>query len=231
MQTSLPCEICSPQSISHQNDLCFEKQRIGCSRLGSRSDNFPEQEPLRRVESMALAAFPGQWATRVARHGSFRAQERHWLQSSTVVEASLARSCGHRRLCGGTVALCTCAVKPLARPVSWPGVASRRAFATTTTSSLEVTQRLTDPSSFLNGVDVFIFDCDGVIWHGDSLINGVPAVLDSLRRIGKRFFFVTNNSTKSRAGFKGKFTSLGLNVNPEESTCVRTEPVVLLAIL
>jgi 4-nitrophenyl phosphatase/phosphoglycolate phosphatase len=29
-------------------------------------------------------------------------------------------------------------------------------------------------------------------------------------------FFVTNNSTKSRAGYKGKFTSLGLNVQAEE---------------
>ena len=28
--------------------------------------------------------------------------------------------------------------------------------------------------------------------------------------------FVTNNSTKSRKGYKGKFTSLGLDVEPEE---------------
>ena len=27
---------------------------------------------------------------------------------------------------------------------------------------------------------------------------------------------MTNNSTKSRAGYKGKFTSLGLDVEPEE---------------
>lgn len=34
--------------------------------------------------------------------------------------------------------------------------------------------------------DVFIFDCDGVIWKGDSLIEGVPSVLDRLRQAGKR---------------------------------------------
>ena len=62
----------------------------------------------------------------------------------------------------------------------------------------------------------FIFDCDGVIWRGDSLIEGVPETLDMLRAAGKRTIFVTNNSTKSRAGYKGKFTSLGLNVEPEE---------------
>eukprot|EP00798_Chlamydomonas_sp_ICE-L_P008759 gene8758-33623_t len=34
--------------------------------------------------------------------------------------------------------------------------------------------------------------------------------------MGKRLFFVTNNSTKSRAGYLKKFTSLGLNIQPEE---------------
>jgi 4-nitrophenyl phosphatase/phosphoglycolate phosphatase len=50
----------------------------------------------------------------------------------------------------------------------------------------------------MKSTDVFIFDCDGVIWKGDSLIAGVPSVLDRLRALGKMIFFVTNNSTKSR---------------------------------
>lgn len=42
-------------------------------------------------------------------------------------------------------------------------------------------------------------------------------MLDKLRQAGKTLFFVTNNSTKSRAGYKGKFASLGLDsVKPEE---------------
>ena len=62
----------------------------------------------------------------------------------------------------------------------------------------------------------FIFDCDGVIWRGDSVIEGVPETLEMLRAMGKKLFFVTNNSTKSRKGYLKKFTSLGLNVNAEE---------------
>lgn len=31
---------------------------------------------------------------------------------------------------------------------------------------------------------------------------------------GKKLYFVTNNSTKSRAGYLKKFTQLGLNVQP-----------------
>lgn len=33
---------------------------------------------------------------------------------------------------------------------------------------------------------------------------------------GKKLYFVTNNSTKSREGYLGKFTKLGLNISSEE---------------
>ena len=39
-------------------------------------------------------------------------------------------------------------------------------------------------------MDCFIFDCDGVIWRGDSVIDGVPETLDMLRamvRLGGRW--------------------------------------------
>jgi phosphoglycolate phosphatase len=44
--------------------------------------------------------------------------------------------------------------------------------------------------------------------QGDSLIPGVPATLQKLRAAGKKLFFVTNNSTKSRKGYKAKFDGL-----------------------
>ncbi|CAL5218445.1 g126 [Coccomyxa viridis] len=73
-----------------------------------------------------------------------------------------------------------------------------------------------DKAKLLDKVDAFIFDCDGVIWRGDSLIDGVPETLDALRAMGKKLIFVTNNSTKSRKGYLGKFTGLGLNISAEE---------------
>ena len=68
----------------------------------------------------------------------------------------------------------------------------------------------------LEGVDSLIFDLDGVIFLGDTVIPGVPETLDKLRALGKKMFFVTNNSTKSRAGYLKKFNTLGLTVNAEE---------------
>ncbi|TYH68599.1 hypothetical protein ES332_D06G271200v1 [Gossypium tomentosum] len=70
--------------------------------------------------------------------------------------------------------------------------------------------------ALLDSVDAFLFDCDGVIWKGDKLIDGVPQTLDMLRSKGKKLVFVTNNSTKSRIQYANKFQSLGLSVNQDE---------------
>jgi 4-nitrophenyl phosphatase/phosphoglycolate phosphatase len=79
-----------------------------------------------------------------------------------------------------------------------------------------VSKLINPQPELLDQVDVFIFDCDGVIWKGDSLIDGIPETLEQLRNAGKKMYFVTNNSTKSRAGYKTKFDSLGLDIPAEE---------------
>ncbi|KAG6467367.1 hypothetical protein ZIOFF_074810 [Zingiber officinale] len=70
--------------------------------------------------------------------------------------------------------------------------------------------------SLVDSVEAFLFDCDGVIWKGDKLIEGVPLALQALRSLGKKLVFVTNNSRKSRKQYAKKFASLGLDVSEEE---------------
>ncbi|KAK6149610.1 hypothetical protein DH2020_017135 [Rehmannia glutinosa] len=41
--------------------------------------------------------------------------------------------------------------------------------------------------NLLDSVDVFLFDCDGVIWKGDALIDGVSDTLDTLRAMDEIF--------------------------------------------
>ncbi|URE22600.1 phosphoglycolate [Musa troglodytarum] len=77
-------------------------------------------------------------------------------------------------------------------------------------------QRLENVDELIDSVETFLFDCDGVIWKGDKLIDGVPGTLDMLRSKGKRLVFVTNNSTKSRKQYGKKFETLGLSVTEEE---------------
>ncbi|KAL0910580.1 hypothetical protein M5K25_021578 [Dendrobium thyrsiflorum] len=68
----------------------------------------------------------------------------------------------------------------------------------------------------LRSIDAFLFDCDGVLWKGNNLIDGVPEALEALRSMGKKLLFVTNDSTKSRRQSAHKFHALGLDVRQEE---------------
>ncbi|EPE37090.1 HAD-like protein [Glarea lozoyensis ATCC 20868] len=69
---------------------------------------------------------------------------------------------------------------------------------------------------FINQFDVFLFDCDGVLWSGDHLFPGTVETLELLRSRGKKTIFVTNNSTKSRADYLKKLTSMGIPSNVDE---------------
>ncbi|KAJ5179064.1 4-nitrophenylphosphatase [Penicillium capsulatum] len=69
---------------------------------------------------------------------------------------------------------------------------------------------------FLDKFDVFLFDCDGVLWSGDHCFPGTVETLELLRKNGKQVVFVTNNSTKSRADYCKKLEGLGIPSTVEE---------------
>ncbi|KDR76871.1 hypothetical protein GALMADRAFT_245964 [Galerina marginata CBS 339.88] len=73
-----------------------------------------------------------------------------------------------------------------------------------------------DYQKLLDSYDTWLFDCDGVLWRGDSLIDGVIEVLAMLRRLNKKVVFVTNNATKSRKSYKTKFDQLGVEAHVDE---------------
>eukprot|EP01027_Heterolobosea_sp_BB2_P007324 GEZU01010915.1.p1 GENE.GEZU01010915.1~~GEZU01010915.1.p1 ORF type:complete len:331 (+),score=100.08 GEZU01010915.1:117-1109(+) len=70
--------------------------------------------------------------------------------------------------------------------------------------------------NFLDSIDNFILDCDGVLWSGTHLFSNIAETLQQLRRMGKRIFFLTNNSTKSREAYLSKFTKMGIEAHKEE---------------
>uniref|UniRef100_A0A3Q3R6C8 Uncharacterized protein n=1 Tax=Monopterus albus TaxID=43700 RepID=A0A3Q3R6C8_MONAL len=63
--------------------------------------------------------------------------------------------------------------------------------------------------NLLEAKDFFLFDCDGVIWHGENAIAGAAKVVNSLIRHGKNVVFVTNNCTRPRENYVHKFYRLG----------------------
>ncbi|SCU94102.1 LADA_0G06546g1_1 [Lachancea dasiensis] len=76
--------------------------------------------------------------------------------------------------------------------------------------SKEVSQNL------LNQYDTFLFDCDGVLWLGTHLLPHIKETLELLTSQGKTLYFVTNNSTKSRAAYAKKFASFGIVVGEDQ---------------
>ncbi|KAH8694145.1 4-nitrophenylphosphatase [Talaromyces proteolyticus] len=88
--------------------------------------------------------------------------------------------------------------------------------ATMTSSPHYLTGDPTALNEFIDKFDVFLFDCDGVLWSGDHVFPGTADTLEFLRSRGKQVVFVTNNSTKSRADYKKKLDALSIPSNVEE---------------
>jgi 4-nitrophenyl phosphatase len=69
----------------------------------------------------------------------------------------------------------------------------------------------------------------GVVWSGDTLFPHTVETLDFLRARHKTIVFVTNNSTKSRADYLRKLTSLGIPATVEEVFCSSYSAAVYIA--
>lgn len=54
----------------------------------------------------------------------------------------------------------------------------------------------------------------GVLWINNTAIPGSPEAMNYLRKMGKRIFYVTNNSTKMRSDFAIKAQELGYIAEP-----------------
>lgn len=66
-------------------------------------------------------------------------------------------------------------------------------------------------AALVSKYDSFVFDCDGVLWGGSHAIEGSLDTVKALRRAGKRTFFVTNNSSKSRRQYCIKLEGFGVH--------------------
>ena len=61
----------------------------------------------------------------------------------------------------------------------------------------------------------FMCDMDGVIYHGNRLLDGVPAFVEWLQREGKSFLFLTNSSERTPRELQQKLARMGLEIGEE----------------
>ncbi|KAH8261634.1 hypothetical protein KR044_012605, partial [Drosophila immigrans] len=68
---------------------------------------------------------------------------------------------------------------------------------------------------WLDSFDSVISDCDGVLWVYGEPIPGSADVMNYLKKVGKRIYFCTNNSTKTRAELLKKGVDLGFHITED----------------
>jgi len=73
-----------------------------------------------------------------------------------------------------------------------------------------------DTSKNLAQIDCFLMDMDGTITLGDHLLPGARAWLDLLDACGITYYFLTNNSSRSKVEYADKLNRLGLDVSQEK---------------
>ncbi|MBE6701501.1 MAG: HAD-IIA family hydrolase [Ruminococcaceae bacterium] len=63
---------------------------------------------------------------------------------------------------------------------------------------------------------LFLFDMDGTIYLDNDLFDGTLDTLAYIKRIGGRYIFLTNNSSKSVDKYVEKLAKLGIETTPED---------------
>ena len=68
----------------------------------------------------------------------------------------------------------------------------------------------------LKNVQLFLFDMDGTLYLGNRLYDFTVQLLETIKKKGKRYVFVTNNSSKSVEDYVKKLALLGIAANRDD---------------
>ncbi|MHA1386586.1 MAG: HAD-IIA family hydrolase [Candidatus Helarchaeota archaeon] len=60
---------------------------------------------------------------------------------------------------------------------------------------------------------LFIFDLDGVLYLGNEVIPGAAEVINRLKELNKKIYYLTNNSTKTRTNYVAKLAKMGITTS------------------
>ncbi len=65
-------------------------------------------------------------------------------------------------------------------------------------------------------INLFLFDMDGTLYLGDRLFDFTKDLLSQIKSKGKRYMFMTNNSSKSVSAYIEKLAKLGIEATKED---------------
>ena len=73
-----------------------------------------------------------------------------------------------------------------------------------------------DAAGILKNIECFALDMDGTIYLGEQWIEGAREFLSAVEAAGKRYVFLTNNSSKNPQVYVKKLSQMGLEVTEEK---------------
>ncbi len=73
---------------------------------------------------------------------------------------------------------------------------------------------MTDYSA-LRACELFLFDMDGTLYLGDDVYPGAIELMEGLPGLGKKYIYLTNNSSRAGADYIGRLTRLGFPCQAE----------------
>ncbi|MBR7132835.1 MAG: HAD-IIA family hydrolase [Clostridia bacterium] len=68
----------------------------------------------------------------------------------------------------------------------------------------------------ISNINLFLFDMDGTLYLGNRLYSFTTELLQAIKAAGKRYLFMTNNSSKSVADYILKLSKLGIKADRED---------------
>ena len=67
----------------------------------------------------------------------------------------------------------------------------------------------------LRGCELFLFDMDGTLYLGDDVYEGAIALMEDLPRLGKKYIYLTNNSSRAGVDYITRLRRLGFPCEAE----------------
>ena len=68
----------------------------------------------------------------------------------------------------------------------------------------------------LKACRLFLLDMDGTLYLGDEVIHGAIDFIHTLEQTGRRYIYLTNNSSRGVEGYIDKMRRLGIETTPED---------------
>lgn len=73
-----------------------------------------------------------------------------------------------------------------------------------------------EQKALLRRISLYLFDMDGTLYIGNQLFDFTTQLLETIRSTGRRYLFMTNNSSKSVEDYIKKLANLGIAATRED---------------